>query len=180
MVTQSIARMASAYALTGRVADALPLLAQAEHELRAGHQHGLLIGRPITYLPGALIQGYLEVGQLDEALDQGLRAPDDLHGRNERGRQASVLKLVGDVVFRRNPEEHERPEVSYGQALILADELGMRPLAAHCHLGLGKLYRRTGKSEQAQAHLTTATPMYREMGMTYWLEKLEPEREPRW
>jgi len=39
----------------------------------------------------------------------------------------------------------------------------------YCHLGLGKLYRRTGK--QAQEHLTTATTMYREMGMTYWLEK---------
>ena len=42
----------------------------------------------------------------------------------------------------------------------------MRPLVAHCHLGLGKLYRRTGKREQAQEHLTTATTMYREMDMT--------------
>jgi hypothetical protein len=57
----------------------------------------------------------------------------------------------------------------------LAGELGMRPLIAHCHLGLGKLYRRTGTREQAQEHLTTATTMYREMGMTYWLEKAEAE-----
>jgi hypothetical protein len=57
----------------------------------------------------------------------------------------------------------------------LADELGMRPLVAHCHLGLGKLYRRTGKPEQTQEHLATATAMYREMGMTYWLEKAEAE-----
>ena len=49
----------------------------------------------------------------------------------------------------------------------------MRPLVAHCHLGLGKLSRRTGKRGQAQEHLTTATTMYREMGMTYWLEKAE-------
>jgi hypothetical protein len=41
----------------------------------------------------------------------------------------------------------------------------MRPLIAHCHLGLGKLHRRTGKPEQARAHLTTATTMYREMDM---------------
>jgi len=52
---------------------------------------------------------------------------------------------------------------------------GMRPLVAHCHLGLGKVYRRTGKPEQAQEHLTTATTMYREMGMSYWLEKAEVE-----
>ena len=51
----------------------------------------------------------------------------------------------------------------------------MRPLAAHCHLGLGKLYRRVGKPEQAQEHLATATAMYRGMGMTYWLEKAEAE-----
>jgi len=49
----------------------------------------------------------------------------------------------------------------------------MRPLIAHCHLGLGKLYRRTGKREHAQEHLTTATTIYREMGMTYWLEQAE-------
>jgi tetratricopeptide (TPR) repeat protein len=61
----------------------------------------------------------------------------------------------------------------YQHALSLAGELGMRPLAAHCHLGLGQLYRRTGKLEQAQEHLSKATTMYREMGMTYWLEKAE-------
>jgi hypothetical protein len=60
-------------------------------------------------------------------------------------------------------------------ALALANELGMRPLVARCHLGLGKLYRRTDKREQAREHLDTATTMYREMGMTYWLEKAEAE-----
>jgi len=53
------------------------------------------------------------------------------------------------------------------EALALATELGMLPLVAHCHLGLGKLYRRTGKGEQAQEHLTSATRIYRDMGMTY-------------
>jgi hypothetical protein len=56
----------------------------------------------------------------------------------------------------------------------------MRPLVAHCHLGLGKLYRRTDKREQAQEHLTTATTMYREMGMTYWLEKAEAGDSRHW
>ena len=59
---------------------------------------------------------------------------------------------------------------------MMATELGMRPLAAHCHLGLGKLYRRTGKREQAQEHFITATTMYREMGMMYWLERTEAEQ----
>lgn len=51
----------------------------------------------------------------------------------------------------------------------------MRPLVAHCHLGLGKLSRRTGKGQQAQEHLTTAITMYREMDMRFWLEKAEAE-----
>jgi hypothetical protein len=54
-------------------------------------------------------------------------------------------------------------------------KIGMRPLAAHCHLGLAKLYRRTAKHEQARHHFTTATTMYRDMGMTYWLAKAEAE-----
>jgi len=53
----------------------------------------------------------------------------------------------------------------------------MRPLIAHCHLGLGKLYRRTGQRERAQEHLITALTMYREMGMRYWLQKAESEME---
>ena len=69
----------------------------------------------------------------------------------------------------------ESAEANYREALGLAEPRGMRPLVAHCHLGLGKLYRRTGKREQARERLTTATTMYREMGMTYWLEQTEAE-----
>ena len=57
----------------------------------------------------------------------------------------------------------------------LASKLGMRPFVAHCHLGFGKLYRRTDKREQAREHLTTATTMYREMDMRFWLGQAEAE-----
>ena len=66
-------------------------------------------------------------------------------------------------------------EAHYGTAMALASELEMRPLVAHCHLGLGRLYRQTGKREQAHEHLTTATTMYREMDMRFWLQKAEKE-----
>ena len=68
-------------------------------------------------------------------------------------------------------------EAEQGDALTLAEPRGMRPLVAHCHLGLGKLYRRTGKRDQAHEHLTTATTMYREMDMRFWLEKAEAESQ---
>jgi Tetratricopeptide repeat len=70
----------------------------------------------------------------------------------------------------------EDAEGYYREALTLADALRMRPVVAHCHLGLGKLYRRTGDRKQAQEHLTTATTMYREMDMRFWLEQAEAER----
>jgi len=54
---------------------------------------------------------------------------------------------------------------------------GLRPLVAHCHLGLGKLNRRTGKREQAREHLTTATTMYGEIGMPFWLEQADAEMQ---
>jgi hypothetical protein len=57
----------------------------------------------------------------------------------------------------------------------LAGQLGMRPLVAHCQLGLGKLYHKTGQPRQAREHVTTATTMYREMDMRFWLEKAETE-----
>ena len=51
----------------------------------------------------------------------------------------------------------------------------MRPLFGHCHIGLGKLYRRAADGIEAQEHLTTAATPYREMDMSFWLEKREPE-----
>ena len=68
-----------------------------------------------------------------------------------------------------------KAEDCYRRALATADHLGMRPLSAHCHAGLGKLYQRTGRREQAQEHLVTATTMYREMDMQFWLERAETE-----
>src|SRR5262249_25072563 len=69
-----------------------------------------------------------------------------------------------------------QPDVHPGRkALTLAAGLGMRPLVAHCHLGLGKLFARTGKREQARESFTTPTTMYRGMDMPFWLERAEVE-----
>jgi hypothetical protein len=103
--------------------------------------------------------------------------PDDELARRhaERGNEAEALRVLGECTA-----SGPRPDVvaarqSLEQALALAEELGMRPLIAHCHLGLGKLYRRTSQREQAWEHLTTATTMYREMDMRFWLEQAEAE-----
>jgi hypothetical protein len=51
----------------------------------------------------------------------------------------------------------------------------MRPLLAHCHLGLGVLYRRAGTPQEAREHIRTAGTMFGEMDMRYWLEQAEAE-----
>jgi Flp pilus assembly protein TadD len=84
-----------------------------------------------------------------------------------------ALRLLGDIAAQREPPEVEPAEAHYRQALALADELGMRPLQAHCHLGLGTLFAKTGQREQARTELSTAIDLYRAMDMTFWLPQAE-------
>ena len=83
------------------------------------------------------------------------------------------MHLLGDIATHPDRFDAERAEAHYRKAMALAEPRGMRPLVAHCHLGLGRLYRRTGEREQAQEHLDAATRMYREMDMQFWLEQAE-------
>src|SRR5687768_2642021 len=93
--------------------------------------------------------------------------------RQERGSEAYAARLLGEIAARADPPNAEEAQSCYGLALALAEELGMRPLAAHCHLGLGTLYQRVGRDEEARAELATAAEMYRAMEMTFWLAKAE-------
>jgi tetratricopeptide (TPR) repeat protein len=116
-------------------------------------------------------EAYVLADRLEDALECARRARTLARESGRRGYEAQALRLLGEVAARRDPPDHA--EGHYRDALALAEELGMRPLVAHCHLGLGKLYRLTGTREQAQEHIATATTMYRDMDMTYWLEQAE-------
>lgn len=111
---------------------------------------------------------YLAAGRRKEAdaeIRQGLAA-----ARNARGYRAPLLRLEGEILGQQDKAgARERLE----EALALAVELGMRPEVAHCHLGLGTLARREGKSRLAEEHLATAMTMYREMEMRRWLEQAQ-------
>src|SRR4030095_12299790 len=101
------------------------------------------------------------------------RALDLFRAHKERGHEAWALRLLGEVAAHQDPPEVEPAKNHYRQGLALAEELGMRPLQAHCHLGLGTLYARTGQREQAHTALSTAIAMYRAMDMTFWLPQAE-------
>ena len=75
--------------------------------------------------------------------------------------------------MRREPPDINQATAHYRQALVLAEELGMRPLQAHCHLGLGTLNAKTGQQELARTELSTAIELYRAMEMPFWLPQAE-------
>ena len=118
-------------------------------------------------------EAYLLEGRLDEALERAQQAVSLAQRHQERSHEAWSLRLLGEIASRRDPPSIERAEGYYREALSLADELGMRPLVAHCHFHLGKLSRKADQHEQARQDLTTATTMYREMGMRSWLDQAE-------
>jgi tetratricopeptide (TPR) repeat protein len=93
--------------------------------------------------------------------------------RKERGNQAWALWLLGEIAAQRHPPDAEQAEAHYRQALTLVEELGMRPLVAHCHAGLGTLSTQTGRSEQARTELSMAIALYRAMAMTFWVPQTE-------
>jgi tetratricopeptide (TPR) repeat protein len=150
-----------AYALSGRVAEALPLLEQAVAE----GDHAMWTAR--------LSEAYLLAGQIDKASTLAGHALALSRDRKERSYQAWALRLRGEIASQGGPPEIESAEAYYQQALALAEELGMRPLQAHCHHGLGTLYRQTGHAALARAALSTAIELYRAMNMAFWLPAAE-------
>ena len=143
---------------------------EALKRLREGEQ---LLERPeaSSWAHSSMGRAYLLLGRLDDARRLGDRAVES--SPRQPGFAAHALHLLGDIATDPDRFDAENGEAHYRQALALAEPRVMRPLVAHCHLGLGKLYRRTGKREQAHDHLTTATTMYREMDMRFWLEQAE-------
>ena len=133
-----------------------------------------LVAQGVVYTPYASLgRAALLLGRLNEAQSLTERGVDSFPSRH--GSIAYSLHLLGDIATHPERFDAERGEAHYRKALTLAEPRGMRPLIAHCHLGLGRLYHRTAEREQARKHLTTATAMYRDMGMTYWLEQAEAE-----
>jgi tetratricopeptide (TPR) repeat protein len=162
--------LSRAMALSGQAAEALALL-----ERTIGHPPpiSLLLSQyRMPEIPG-LGEVYLCAGRVEEALDYTEQVLAFARAHHERGREAWSLRLLGEIVARRDPHALDHAAAYYQQALTLANELGMRPLQAHCYHGLGTLYSQMDRAEQARAALSTAIDLYREMEMSFWLPGAE-------
>src|SRR5262245_18330073 len=170
----SSAYLSLAYALAARRGAAMPLLMEpwAVKSLSGDAPR-------ITYfwaLP--LLEGLVRTGATDRAAILAERALAYAQDHRIRGNEAWVRYLLGEIASERQPTEFTLAETHYRDSVVLGEPIGMRPLVAHCHIGLGKLYRRSNESARAEEHLATATAMYREMGMNFWLENTEAAMGP--
>jgi tetratricopeptide (TPR) repeat protein len=169
-VPAALAFLACAYSLTGRVDESMPLFEQSIETAAA-----------MKFLPCNSIwivwwgEACLSRGSLEEARDHAARALELARVQKEPAYEAYALHLLGMIGTRHDQPDLENTEGRYREAMAMAQRLGLRPLVARCHFGLSKLYRRTDKPEQAREHFTTATTLYREMGMPHWLEQAEAE-----
>ncbi len=160
--------LGSGYALSGRVAEALPLLQ------RAVDRHAA-IGLTGVHSLFETLQGeaLLQAGHIDEAAALADHALGLAQNFNERGHQAWALRLLGNIESCRSREDVVKAETMYRDAIAIAGELGMRPLLGRCHLDLGRLYQRTGRPE-APATLATARACLEELDMQLWLKDAPP------
>jgi class 3 adenylate cyclase/tetratricopeptide (TPR) repeat protein len=162
-----------AYVLAGRVTEGLSLLREAVERGQSIDSTGIGHAVRVNRLAGA----YLAAGRLDEARAFARQALEFAQTRKERGNEASILRLLGEIAMHGLSPELEHAERYFREAMECATALRMRPLAAHCHFGLARLYRRSGKEPAAREHLVTATTMYREMDMRFWREQAEAETQ---
>jgi tetratricopeptide (TPR) repeat protein len=153
--------------LEGRAKDALGLVPPAQ----AAIQNGLEWWEALAEL--RLGEALFASGRVDESCAAATRTLDLARERGEQGHEAWTLRLLGEIAAESHVAATGEAGGYYRQALTLAERLDMRPLVAHCHLGLGTFYRRGGDPATGQEHLITAATMYREMGMTLWLEKAD-------
>jgi tetratricopeptide (TPR) repeat protein len=155
-------------ARTGRQVEALATLEPISAQLHAG-----VI--PIYYGLAFMGESYWLAGRGDQGKALADEALAWAQSQQDRAHEGRLLRLLGDIATAAEPCISSEAESHYRQALSIAEELGLRPLVAHCHLGLGMLYQKLGREAQAQAELGTAAEMYRTMEMTYWLARAEAE-----
>jgi tetratricopeptide (TPR) repeat protein len=157
-----------AQVLAGSLSPGLPLLEEA---VARASSLGVQCNQPLFL--AHLGEAHLLAGRRDDAVAVARRALDLAHRQKERGNEAWVLRLLGEIAAQADPSDPKSADAHYCQALAQSNELGMRPLVAHCHLGLGQLYRRTADHARAEEHLTTASAMYREMDMGFWIDRAD-------
>jgi tetratricopeptide (TPR) repeat protein len=158
------------HTLSGRRAEGIELLEQA---LSAGEAIGFKMF--LTPMIIHLGEARLLLGEPATARELAQRAITQARGDGQRSQEAWASRLLGEIEASNAEASRDSAEAHFRHAMALSEELGLRPLNAHCHLGLGKLARLTGQCAKAREHFAIATAMWREMDVRFWFEQAEAE-----
>ncbi len=156
-----------AYALRGRVEESLVLMEEGETGIPESRI--LIFDTSTANIAPATV--HLVAGRVAEAARSATRASERSAARGFRGNEAWISIVQAEIANVCVPTDRDERETRYKRAQQLADEGGMRPLAAHTHCGLGELYRETGDMKLAEEHSLRAHTLFREMNMTPWLTR---------
>jgi len=117
--------------------------------------------------------GYLRLGFFEEAETLVRRGLELAAESKDKGSRAWLLRIKGEIAAQRQSKNPTEAVAHYEEARTMAQELKMRPLEAHCHLGLGTLHTRTGIDTIAHSEFNAAAKLYRAMSMSSWLSVAE-------
>ncbi|SHK59266.1 Double zinc ribbon [Bradyrhizobium lablabi] len=162
----AVASSAWTLAQIGEADEALSRVREGERLLELQETRGIVGHSSWAY--HALSRALLLIGRLDQARRLGCRSIE--LARRQPGFKAHALLLLGELATHPDEFDAESGLARYRQALALAELHAMRPLVAHCRLGLGKLFDRIGQPDHARENMTAAAMLYREMDMHFWLE----------
>ena len=176
-VPGAIAGAAWALAQLGRAEEALTCLAESEQLAEALAARDAPGGARGTRLH-VLGRACLVLGRLDEAQSLAERAIEA--SPQQPAYAAHAWHLLGDVATHADRFDSARALTCYRETLVRAEPRGMRPLIAHCYLGIGRVHGRLGKRDTAGEHLARAVMMYRDMGLSYWLDQADAEQHAQW
>jgi tetratricopeptide (TPR) repeat protein len=161
-----------AYALAGKTNEALQLLKQA---VETTAKMKRLSGQPLRM--AWLSEAYLLASRMEDAGSVAQKALELARSTGDRGGEAWILRVIGDIAARSDPPDYCQAEECYRQALARASELDMRPVAAHCQFGLGNVFKGIGKIKEAEQNLSAAVDLYQDMDMRFWLSQGKSESQ---
>jgi class 3 adenylate cyclase/tetratricopeptide (TPR) repeat protein len=159
-----------AYTLGGRLSEGVALLEEA-----------LELAASVKFIPcvslwtGWLAEANLLQGPTADATWHAERSLQLALEHKESAYEAFANRIIGDLASRREPVDAAKAAEHLQRAMLLAEERGMRPLMARCHLDLARFHRRAERPDKAAGHVTTAAAMFREMRMPLWVEQAEVE-----
>lgn len=161
LLPPATATLGHAYAMAGQVEKAIPLLESASRHAEQMN----LIGRLPRFIAW-LGEAQANAGRLQEARDNAQRALELARSYGQKGHEGWALRLLGDISCNTN-SGNGLAAGFYKEAMAIADDMGLRPLLAHCHFGNYRTAAMEGLG--SDHHLRFAIEIYTELNMDQWV-----------